>query len=123
MGFTAYSGQYKGMSYLDSATGAHLSLLSAITSIEDTLSEGFSTPCPYPYPGDPTPTPTSAAAQRSGTLNLSEEALFRLAKISEANQFTEGLDTELEVRTSQYLIEQTIYSRELSADRINRNTR
>ena len=55
-------------------------------------------------------------------LLLSNDTQQRLDKISQVNHYPVGLELELQVRSSQYLLDQVMYSRELSDIRISRIT-
>ena len=55
-------------------------------------------------------------------LLLSNDTQQRLDKISQVNHYPVGLELELQVRSSQYLLDQVMYSRELSDTRICRIT-
>ena len=96
------------MSYNDSAVSAHFSLLNTMVHVEKTLSSGLKT--------------SSYNTGPKIDLTLTDDAKDTLHNITTANKYPPGLNLELQIRSSQFLIEQAMYSRELSAERITRST-
>ena len=113
-------GEYGGMKFNDSVVVDHTGpLFRTLVAFESRMefkgkNDDFSVASlpslnvdPYSYGAD---------------LILSAETTSRLEKVSKINHFPSGLELELQVKCSQFLIDQAMYHREIVAEKISRKT-
>lgn len=95
--FTVDAGPYYGMKCTDAATAEYTGpLLGTMVAIEKVLeaSSGSSS--------------TASDAKCDVNLVLADSTLQRLEKIAKVNHFPPGMELELQIRSSQYLLDQAM---------------